>query len=224
MGSFSFYKDIRGRGLYPKEMFSDENDANLYRRYAGSILIPSSEVEEGLSHMASWVSGRYSNADLIIIPVLTGGLFVYEDLTQYLKVGHLPDNKWRASSYGGSTESSGTVIITYDGKPPEQSFQAGRYNGSCVLVIDDIADTQLTRNELSRIIRNKNPGISSLEFAVLLCKPAKNLTEGNVNYSSFLIDDHFVVGRGMGGPEEMGELAEKSRYCRDIWVFQSRAQ
>jgi hypoxanthine phosphoribosyltransferase len=64
-----------------------------------------------------------------------------------------------------------------------------------VLLVEDIVDTGLTANYLTRALRQRNP--ASVEVCALLDKSARRIIDQPIAYSGFEIPDLFVVGYGM---------------------------
>ena len=95
------------------------------------------------------------------------------------------------------TENSGIVKIKLY---PEQSL----YNKN-VLIVDDIVDTGITLDYITRYINSQNP--KSLKICTLLDKPSKRVVHGlKIDYSGFIIENHFVIGYGMDCAEEYRNL------------------
>lgn len=126
------------------------------------------------------------DAEIVLVPVLTGSMIFVADL-----IRHLP-HKIRievvtASSYPGrSTASQGASLV---GALPED------LTGRHVLIIDDILDSgstiRLIREELAR------RGPQSLRTCVLLRKKTDRAMAVPCEYVGFEIADEFVVGYGL---------------------------
>ena len=91
------------------------------------------------------------------------------------------------SSYGGETESSGTVRILKD--------LSSSIEDRDVVIVEDIIDTGLTLNYLTGYLQGRGP--RSLRICALLDKPARRLVEIDIAYKGFTIPDRFVIGYGL---------------------------
>jgi hypoxanthine phosphoribosyltransferase len=92
-----------------------------------------------------------------------------------------------AVSYGADTRSSGEVRMLKD--------LSHAVSGKHVLLVEDIADTGLTLRYLMDLLRARNP--ASVAACVLLDKPTRRLTQVEIRYRGFEIEDRFVVGYGL---------------------------
>ena len=100
------------------------------------------------------------------------------------------------SSYGAAMESSGQVRILKD--------LSGSIEGRDVVVVEDIIDTGLTLNYLLRYLHERSP--ASVRICCLLDKPARRLTDIDIEYRGFTIPDRFVVGYGLDFDERYRNL------------------
>jgi hypoxanthine phosphoribosyltransferase len=100
------------------------------------------------------------------------------------------------SSYGMSTESSGTVRILKD-----LDFSI---EGKDVLIVEDIIDSGLTLKYLTRILMERKP--ASLKICTLLDKPERRKADLIVDYIGFKIPDAFIVGYGIDFAESYRNL------------------
>ena len=92
----------------------------------------------------------------------------------------------RASSYGGGTDSSGTVDISGD---------FGRIRPGRVVLLDDILDTGLTAAAVCG--RLQSLGFSEIRTCFLLEKKARRLNGFAPDHVGFEVPDVFVFGYGM---------------------------
>ena len=102
------------------------------------------------------------------------------------------------ASYHGGTSSSGAVQITQDLRTSIE--------GHTCLIVEDIVDTGLTMDYLTRTLRVRGP--RSIRIASLLDKPTNREIDVSVDYVGFTIPDEFVVGFGL----DLGELYRNLPY------------
>jgi len=100
------------------------------------------------------------------------------------------------SSYGSGTETTGNIKIERD----------VRFDvlGKNVLIVDDILDTGLTLQRVSKLIWERRP--ATLKTAVLLDKPSRREAPTEADYVGFAIENHFVVGYGLDYNHQYREL------------------
>ena len=100
------------------------------------------------------------------------------------------------SSYGNSTESSGTIKILKDLDVDIE--------GKNVLIVEDIIDSGLTLSNLVDTLKTRNP--KSLKLCTLLDKPQRRKVDMHVDYVGFVIEDKFIVGYGIDYAEKYRNL------------------
>jgi hypoxanthine phosphoribosyltransferase len=127
------------------------------------------------------------NAEIVLVPVLTGSIIFVADLMRELP------NKVRisvigASSYPGkATISTGEVTLTGD----VPADLAGKH----ALIVDDILDSGRTIRTMRDEITRRNP--LSVRACVLLRKSIPSAISTPCEYVGFDIPDEFVVGYGL---------------------------
>ena len=163
-----------------------------------SILIPEADLQARLTELAGEVDRDYADRDLLLVGVLKGAIFVMADLARALTVSSAMDFM-AVSSYGASTSSSGVVRILKD--------LDTEIEGRDVLIVEDIVDSGLTLDYLTKNLRSRQP--ASVEILSLLTKPSRREVDLPVRYVGFEVPDVFVVGYGL-------DFAEHYRSLRDI--------
>jgi len=159
------------------------------------ILLDAGQLERRIIELGAEVAADYAGMSPVLISVLKGSIVFLADLVRRIDLP-LSIDIMEVSSYGAATESTGQVRILKDLSQPIE----GRH----VLVVEDIIDTGLTLNYLLRYLRDKSP--ASLKICCLLDKPARRLTEIEIDYRGFTIPDRFVVGYGLDFDERYRNL------------------
>ena len=167
------------------------------------LLLSDSRVRAGVARLAAEIDRDYADSGLVLVCVLKGAALFAADLLRQLRCDVLRVEYLRASSYGGATESLGTVSI--EGTPRPEDI-AGRH----VLVVDDITDTGHTLAAVSERLRAMGP--ASLRLCILLDKPERREAPIGYDYVGFTIPNHFVVGYGM-------DLDERYRGLPGVYYF-----
>ena len=159
---------------------------DVFRPHIASVLIEAREIEEKLAELARQVDRDYAGRELLLVGVLKGAVFVMADLARRLTIPTAMDFM-AVSSYGSSTSSSGVVRILKD--------LDTEIEGLDVLIVEDIVDSGLTLDYLTKNLRSRRP--RSLEVLSLLTKPTRREVELPIRYVGFEVPDVFVVGYGL---------------------------
>lgn len=151
-----------------------------------SVLIDEQKVEERIQELAEQINRDYEGKKIHLICILKGSVFFTCELAKYIKVPITIDFM-SVSSYGNSMTSSGSITVEQDLTIDIEDRE--------VLLVEDIVDSGRTLAYLSNMLRKRNP--ASLRICTLLDKPFRRMTALVVDYTGFVIDDHYVVGMGL---------------------------
>lgn len=151
-----------------------------------SVMISESEVDKRIAELGAKISKDYVGKTVHMICVLKGGVFFMCELAKKITVPVTMDFM-SVSSYGNGTVSSGVVKIVKD--------LDDMIEGKDVLVVEDIIDSGRTLSYLLENLKNRKP--ASLKLCTLLDKPDRRVTEVDVDYTGFEIEDKFVIGYGL---------------------------
>lgn len=149
-------------------------------------LISEDKVEARVRELAAQISKDYEGKEIRMVGILKGASFFMCDLAKRITVPVSIDFM-QVSSYGGATESTGTVRIKKD---LDESIE-----GKDVIIVEDIVDSGRTLAFLGEFLKNK--GAASVRYCTLLDKPERRVVDLKADYSGFEIPDQFVVGYGM---------------------------
>ncbi len=151
-----------------------------------SVLISEEEVGGRIKELAQQINEDYKGKTVHLVCILKGSIFFTCELAKRITLPVTIDFM-SVSSYGGGTESSGTVKIRKD---LDESIE-----GKDVIVIEDIIDSGRTLSNLLKVLKTRNP--KSIRLCTLLDKPDRRVVDVNVDYTGFEIPDKFVVGYGL---------------------------
>lgn len=160
------------------------------------VLITQEELEAKVDELAAAIRRDYEGKCPILVCVLKGAVFFLADLARRLPFD-LELEFMAVSSYGTSTDSSGVVRILKD----LDTDIEGRH----VLIVEDIIDSGLTLQYLTRSLWSRNP--ASLEIVTLLSKPSRRVADLPCKYTGFEIANEFVVGYGLDYAEKYRNLS-----------------
>lgn len=161
------------------------------------VLLDARRIEERVRSLGEEIAADYAERQLLLVCILKGSLVFFADLCRNIPIPARVDTL-AVSSYHGGTSSSGAVRFVSDLR---ESIE-----GLDVLLVEDIVDTGLTINHLTRVLAARNP--ASLRVATLLDKPSRRKVEVDIAYRGFEIPDRFVVGYGLDYMEYFRNLPD----------------
>ena len=133
------------------------------------------------------------NSPLAVVAVLKGAFMFAADLLRAISLPCTIDFI-SASSYGSEKTSSGKLTLRHT------LSLADRH----VLLVEDIIDTGLTMQVLTREVMEMKP--ASLKICTLLDKPHARKHPVEIAYTGFMVPDTFIVGYGTDYNERYREL------------------
>ena len=162
----------------------------------GGILLTEEEIQKRIRELGKQISEDYAGEDIFVVGVLKGSFIFMADLVWALE-GDVTMDFLVASSYGDSTETSGSVEIRKDlDRSPA---------GKNVLIVEDIIDSGVTLKYLKDFYF-AGKGAKSVKIATLLDKPARRSTDVVPDYCGFSVDDRFIIGYGLDYAEQFRQL------------------
>ena len=150
------------------------------------VLISEEKINKRLEELAKKIEEDYKD-EIVLISVLKGGVYFGIDLSKRITKNEVILDFVKASSYGDGEESSGNLDFTLD--------ISTDIKGKDVLIVEDIIDSGLTLNLLTKYLKQKQP--RNLKICTLLNKEARRKYEVKVDYNGFDIEDKFVIGYGL---------------------------
>ena len=165
----------------------------------GETVLSKEQIRERVIELGKEISKDYTGESIYIVGILKGAFVFMADLVREIDADVELDFMI-VSSYGNSTESSGTVKIEKD---LDRSLE-----GKNILIVEDIIDTGTTLKYL-RDHYFANKLAKSVKIVTLLSKPARRTADIEPDYIGFEIEDKFIIGCGL-------DYAEKYRQLPDI--------
>jgi hypoxanthine phosphoribosyltransferase len=147
-------------------------------------------IEQVVAALAAEINADLEDREPVFICVLKGAVYFFAALTQRLSRSVVVDFI-QASSYGATTESSGTVTMVKD--------ITVDISGKDVYLVEDIVDTGLTLADL----------------VALLSKPSRRKIDVRVDFIGLEIEDRFVVGYGLDFDQRFRNLPEIWEFIPD---------
>jgi hypoxanthine phosphoribosyltransferase len=162
------------------------------------IVVSAEQLHDTVLGLSGKINLVYDGVDKLVVVVLLEGARPFaRDLVKLLD---LPVEIVfiKASSYNGGTSSSGKVAIE------EEADLGRRLAGQDVLIVDDIYDTGLTLDSVTKSLAGHDP--KSMKICVLLEKMIKHTVDVPIDFIGLKIDDLFVIGYGLDYNEKYREL------------------
>lgn len=159
------------------------------------VMLSEEEIKAKVAELGKQIEKDYKGQDLLVVGILKGASVFVADLIREINLDVNIDFM-SVSSYGNSTESSGTVKILKDLDVD--------IKGKNVLIVEDIIDSGLTLSNLTRELNVREP--KSLRICTLLDKPNRRKANIHVDYVGFVIEDKFIVGYGIDYAEKYRNL------------------
>lgn len=150
------------------------------------VLFNEEEIRQRVKELGEQITNDYAGQQLVVVSLLKGAVYFTAELTKNIDLPVRIDFMI-SSSYGNDTVSAGSINVIKD--------LDEKIAGKHVLIVDDIIDTGLTLEKISKLLEMRNP--LSVKTAVLLDKGARRVNEMNADYVGFAIPDEFVVGYGL---------------------------
>ncbi|MEN8189699.1 MAG: hypoxanthine phosphoribosyltransferase [Thermodesulfobacteriota bacterium] len=147
------------------------------------------------------ITQDYRDKDLLVIGVLKGAFIFMADLIRAIDLPLLTDFI-QVSSYGKSTESSGTINLIHE---PSVDI-SGRH----ILLVEDIVDSGLTMKWLMKHFTGK--GAASVKVCSLIDKSERREHPVTIDYVGFDIPQGFLIGYGLDLDETFRNLPGVHHY------------
>ena len=168
------------------------------------VLYTEQVIKKRVYELAKEIEADFKGEDLLMVGVLRGAVMFYADLVREMDMPvHM--NFMAVSSYGASSESSGVVRIQHD---LEEDI-----SGKNVIIVEDIVDSGLTLQYLTKTLKSRNP--KTLKTCCLFDKKERRKVDFEADYVGFDVPDVFIVGYGLDYAENyrnlkfIGELKEE---------------
>ncbi|RDY24977.1 hypoxanthine phosphoribosyltransferase [Romboutsia maritimum] len=158
-------------------------------------MLSEEQIQQKVQEIGKQIEKDYKDEELLVVGILKGASVFVADLIRNIDLDVNIDFM-SVSSYGNSTESSGTVKILKDLDVDIE--------GKNVLIVEDIIDSGLTLSNLVAALETRKP--KSLKLCTLLDKPERRKVNIPVDYVGFVIEDKFIVGYGIDYAEKYRNL------------------
>lgn len=159
------------------------------------VMLDEETVNKRIRELGEQISRDYAGKTVHLICILKGSVYFTCELAKRITMPVTMDFM-QCSSYGAATKSSGIVRIVKDLDEP--------ITGREVIIVEDIIDSGRTLAHLKELLGQRQP--ASLKICTLLDKPDRRVTDVDVEYIGFQIEDKFVVGYGLDYDQQYRNL------------------
>ena len=162
-----------------KKTYEFEDDAE-------KVLFSEETIKERLRALAEQIEKDYKGKIPLMICVLKGSVLFFTDLIRQISLP-VEIDFMSISSYGSGATTSGEVKVLKD--------LDNRLDGRDVIIVEDIVDSGLTLNYMTKLLSSRNP--ASIKVCSLLDKPSRRKVDIKADYTGFVVGNEFVIGYGL---------------------------
>ena len=155
-------------------------------RLFGRPIVTQEQMRARIREMGRQISADYAGKDLVLVGVLKGAYAFYADLARAIRIPVRVDFIV-VTSYGSRAKTSGKVRLVTE--------LTEEIKGKDVLLVEDIVDSGLTVQRLTKSLAKKKP--RSIKVCTLLSKPDRRVVDVRIEYVGFKVPDQYVVGYGL---------------------------
>lgn len=151
-----------------------------------SKMITEIELAKRVKELGAEITELARKEPVVAVCILKGSFIFFSDLVREIEAD-IATEFLGTTSYGNNMKSSGEVKLTLD--------LTNSIEGKTVILIEDIIDTGLTMDFLTKTLAIRKP--KRLLTCALLFKPEALKTSFKPDYVGFEIPNDFVIGYGL---------------------------
>jgi hypoxanthine phosphoribosyltransferase len=156
------------------------------------VVIPAEQIQKRVKEMARQISDDYKGQTIHALALLENSFIFMADLVRALEVPVICQfikPRYRKQASDGQGE---TLEIFFSHEPD--------IRGQHVLLVEGLVHSGVTNEFLMSDLRSR--GAASVKLATLLDRQSARRVRLQPDYFGFLVDEAFVLGYGMGSPEQ----------------------
>ena len=154
-------------------------------------VVPAEQIQKRVREMARQISADYHGKTIHALAVLENGFMFMADLVRWLEVPVICQFiKPKYQKAGSEAESIEEIFFSHHAD----------LRGPHVLVIEGLVHSGVTGDFLTSDLRAR--GAASVKLATLVDRQSARRVQLQPDYFGFLVDDAFLVGYGLGSPEQ----------------------
>ena len=164
-------------------------------RMFGRPIVTQEQMRSRIRELGRQISADYAGKDLVLVGVLKGAYAFFADLARAIRIPVQVDFII-VTSYGTRAKTAGKVKLMTE--------LTEKIKGRDVLLIEDIVDSGLTVQYLTKTLAKQKP--SSIKVCTLLSKPERRVVDVPLQYVGFRIPNQYVVGYGLDYQQQYRNL------------------
>jgi hypoxanthine phosphoribosyltransferase len=156
------------------------------------MVIPADQIQKRIRDMARQISDDYRGQTVHALALLENGFMFMADLVRALEVPVICQfikPKYRTQDENGP----GEVLEIFFSHEPD-------IRGQHLLLVEGLVHSGVTSEFLMEDLRSR--GAASVKLAALLDRQSARRVKLQPDYFGFLVDEAFLVGYGLGAPEQ----------------------
>ena len=156
------------------------------------VVIAAEQVQKRVREMARQISDDYRGQTIHVLGILENGFIFMADLVRALDVPVICQfikPRYRQQQGNGPGDAM-EIFFSHDAD----------IRGHHVLLVEGLVHSGITSEFLMSDLRARGAG--SVKLATLLDRQAARRVQLQPDYFGFLVDEAFVVGYGLGSPEQ----------------------
>ena len=158
-----------------------------------NVLLTAEQIAHRVEELARQISEKYSGQTLHVVCILDNAFLFMADLVRYMEVPVICG--FVKPRFKESSTQTGTHMEIFFS--PEIDVR-----GQQVLLVESVVQTGITAEFLMRNIAAR--GAASVRLVTLLDKPAARRVSLQPDFFGFLVEQDYVVGYGLAGPDQTG--------------------
>lgn len=154
------------------------------------ILVTAEQIQKRVKELARQISDDYRNETLYAVAVLDNGFIFMSDLVRTLDIPVVcqfikPRLNEKPQGKSSATEIFYSPDIDVKGRP--------------VLLVEGLVESGVTSDFLMHNLTSR--GAASVKLVAFLDKSSARRVQLRPDYFGFIIDESYVMGYGLGGPD-----------------------
>jgi len=155
-------------------------------------VIPAEQLQKRVREMGRQISDDYRGRSIHLLALLENGFIFMADLARALD-GPVICQFIKPRYHEEKADGSGGVLEIFFSHEPD-------IRGQHVLVVEGLVHSGITTEFLMNDLKER--GAASVKLATLLDRQSARRVQLQPDYFGFLVDEAFLVGYGLGSPEQ----------------------
>jgi hypoxanthine phosphoribosyltransferase len=155
------------------------------------VVIPAEQIQKRVRDMGRQISDDYRGRTIHLLALLENGFIFMADLVRALEVPVIC--QFIKPRYQMEEDGAGGVLEIFFSHEPD-------IRGQHLLVVEGLVHSGVTTEFLMSDLKAR--GAASVKLATLLDRQSARRVQLQPDYFGFLVDEAFLVGYGLGSPEQ----------------------